>query len=112
MGSRVHRRGLPKEILAEVRVSLGLLADPEVDLTQCLAPRLEVAFLPGVVVLQSLPTFVLRLNLSAEPPAVLVIDRHDVCRVGSGEPGSISNNQEVLVIGAARLRAEIVRAGE
>ena len=85
---------------------------PEFDLTQRRTARLKIAVLPGVVVLQALPLLALRLLLPPEPPAVLVVDRHDVGGVGGGKLRRAADDQEIFVVGVARLRTEVVRAGQ
>src|SRR5262245_10012137 len=55
-----------------------LLANPEIDFTQGGASPLEIALLPGIVVVQPLPPVAGALLLPAEAPAILVVDRHDV----------------------------------
>eukprot|EP01035_Chromulina_nebulosa_P002953 gene2952-4033_t len=87
-------------------------ADPEVDLAQRGTAGLEVALLPAVAVLQPFPLLGGLLHRATEAPAVLVVDRHDVRRIGRGQPRRVAHDQQVLVVDAAGLGPQVVRAGQ
>src|SRR5215216_6749721 len=89
-----------------------LRADPEVNLAQGGAARLQIALLPAIAVHQTLPPLALRLDLATEAPTVLVVNGHNVRSVSRGQPGRVLDDQEVLVVRAAGLGAEVVRARE
>src|SRR4051812_9858618 len=89
-----------------------LLAHPKVHFAQCRAVGFQIALLPAVVVGEPFPASAGGLEVAAETPAVLVVDGHDVRGVGGPEPRSVADEQQVLVVGAAGLGAEVERSGE
>src|SRR6266542_3857428 len=105
-------RGLLNRLRSGCGNTLMSTPRPEVDLPQRGGCRLQIAQLPLVIVLQSLPALGRRLHMTAEPPPILGVDRHDVCGVRVGDTRSVADDQEILVVEPAGPRTQIVGASQ